>query len=453
MTDDPGGNDRPTDEPAIVAGFRRVPPPGPLPDSDPVLVARLRDEIRRSGPITFARFMEVALYDPERGYYGGSEARPGRAGDFLTAPESHPIFGRTLARVAGEVDGLLGSPDRFTLIEYGSGSGALAVPLLEGIRTERPDLLARLRFVPVERSTPRVEELVARLAAAGLSDRLERQAPDRAGASDRAGAPVPAAAPESAAGSPYAPEVPAPAAGLVLANELLDALPVHSVVGRSGAVRELLVGWDEQAGRFVDVEAEPTTPLLAARLAADGVELAEGGIGEICLGLAPWLADVARRLARGIVVAIDYGHEATDLYGPARRGGTLRAYLRHMVADDPYAHVGRQDLTAHVDLTALVREAADAGFRHLGTTTQAAFLVGSGIGELLERARVDPAATLAGHIALRSALGRLLDPAATGGYRVVVLGRGIPPDATLAGLAAAPEGRRTPRPTAPDDAC
>lgn len=413
-----------TRPPAVEVGFRREPPAGPLPPSDPVLVERLREEIGREGPITFARFMAVALHDPERGYYAAPTGRPGRAGDFLTAPESHPIFGWTLARAAEEVWRLLGEPPGFDLVEHGAGSGALGLAILDGLRRAGSPLLPALRYTPVESAPPRLAELRERLAAAGFGAQL-------------------------AATPPVTATVTAPVTGLVLANELLDALPVHRVTMRDGRLRELLVDLapepdggapeEPEPVRFAEVAAEPTTPALAARLATEGIALAEGQVAEICLALDDWVAGVAARLGRGIVLAIDYGHEAAELYGPTRAEGTLRTYLRHMVGRDPFRYIGRQDLTAHVDLTALVRAGARHGLDHLGTTSQAAFLVGSGIGELLAAVQADPATTLPDYLALRAALGRLLDPAASGGFRVVALGRGLPAGASLGGL-------RAPRP-------
>ncbi|MFM2105702.1 MAG: hypothetical protein RL338_734 [Chloroflexota bacterium] len=396
-------DDGPAGTTSIVPGIRRVPPPGPLPASEPRLVERLQAEIAASGPITFARFMAVALHDPELGYYAAPGPRPGRAGDFVTAPELHPIFGWTIARTVEEAWGLAGRPAPFTLVEHGAGSGTLGVAILDGLRRSGSPLLAALRYEPVETAPPRRAELEGAIAAAGFAGSL--------------------AAPDAA-----------PVAGVVLANELLDALPFHRVTSAAGRLRELLVDWDGAAGRFVDAVADPTTPALAARLEAEGIELADGQRAEICLELDPWLASVAGRLERGVVLLVDYGHDAAELYGPARREGTLRTYLRQMVGRDPYAHVGRQDVTAHVDLTAVVRAGEAAGLRHLGTTTQAAFLVGSGLGELLAAIREDPATTLPSWIELRAAVARLLDPGATGGFRVVAFGRALPGDATLAGL-------------------
>ena len=378
-----------------------------------MLMAQLRDEIDRGGPITFARFMEVALHDPHHGYYAAATARPGRAGDFLTAPETHPIFGRTLARALEETWRLLGGPGStvpFTLVEHGAGSGALALAILDGLRRSGSPLLAQLRYEPVELAPNRRAELAERLRAAGFGEQL---------ALEPGGAPF---------------------RGVVLANELLDALPVHRVALREGRLVELAVGWAEGAGddvegRFVEVGIEPTTAALAERLADEAIVLAEGQVAEICLALEPWVAAAAARLDRGLIVTIDYGHEAADLYGAARLGGTLRTYSRHMVAAEPYLRVGRQDITAHVDLTALRRAAERAGLVHLGTTSQAAFLIGSGLEGLLDEARHDPVTTLAEGIALRAALLRLLDPGATGAFAVAVFGRGLPPGTTLGGLA------------------
>lgn len=415
MTD----RDEPPPEPSIVAGTRRIPPAGPLPASDPGLVARLREEIAREGPITFARFMAVALYDPAGGYYGAPTPRPGPAGDFLTAPEAHPIFGWTLARAIEEAWAGLGRPEPFTLLEHGAGAGTLALAILDGLRRSGGPLLAHLRYEPAELVEGRRAELIGRLADAGL-------------------------------GSVLAEPADAPITGLVLTNELLDALPVHRVTMVGGALREIRVGWEEDAadppgaGRFVDVPGDPSTPALAARLAAEGIALVEGQRAEICLELDAWMAGVAARLERGYVLVIDYGHEASELYGPARRGGTLRTYLRHMVGADPYAHVGRQDLTAHVDLTALRLAAERHGLRQLGSTTQAHFLLGSGLEALLAGVQADPATTLADYTVLRSVVMRLLDPAATGGFRVVLLGRGVPEDATLPGMSWRPPGATGP---------
>ncbi len=389
----------------VIPGLRRDPPPNlDSVGEDSALVARIHAEIAASGPIPFARFMELALYDPDGGYYRGGTARPGRDGDFLTAPETHPIFGAALARGVDEVWQRLGRPDPFVLREYGAGTGTLAVAILDGLETAGSDLARVLRYQPVEVEPRRVDAIAARFEGA-----------------DRAGVLVDPGGRE-------------PIEGLVLANEVLDALPVHRVVVRDGVLREVLVG--SRDGVFIDIESEPSTHALAGRLAAAGVTLATGQRAEICLAVDVWMAEAAAGLRRGALLLIDYGYPATELYDPIRRrDGTLRAYLRHRVHDDPYIHVGRQDLTAHVDITAVERVAAAAGLMHLGTTTQAEFLVGLGIQDLLQSIQADPATTLQDYLLVRSALMRMLDPGAMGRFRVMGFGRDWPLGPLLTGFA------------------
>jgi SAM-dependent MidA family methyltransferase len=390
----------------VTPGIRRDPEPDlAAVGQDDELVERIRAEIEHDGPISFARFMDLALYDPQGGYYRSVAARPGREGDFLTAPEAHPIFGAALARAVADAWDRLGRPEPFVLREYGAGTGALAVAILDGLARERADLTRVLRYEPIEVEPGRLETIAERLAAAGHAAAF--------------------ASPTSTIAEPIT--------GMVLANEVLDALPTHRVVARSGGLREFAVGWED--GAFVDVETDPSTPALSERLADERVTLTEGQRAEICLALDTWIARVAAGLERGVVLLIDYGYPAEALYDPVRRrDGTLRVYLRHRVHNDPYVHVGRQDLTAHVDVTAVERAAAAAGLAHLGTTTQAEFLVGLGTEGLLQAIQADPATTLEDYVGVRSALLRLLDPAAMGRFRVMAFGRGLPAGATLAGL-------------------
>lgn len=372
---------------------------------DDGLVARIRAEIERDGPMTFARFMELALYDPEGGYYRAAAARPGFGGDFLTAPETHPIFGSAMACALEEAWDRLGRPDPFVLREYGAGSGTLALGILDQLDRDGSPLAGVIRYHPVEIEDRRLRTIADRFRDAGRSGIL--LGPD-AGTTGNV--------------------------GLVLANEVLDALPTHRVVARNGELHELLV--DIADGEFRDVEAPPTTPALAARLEAEGVSLVDGQRAEISLALDPWIATVAAGLDRGVVLLIDYGYPADELYDPVRRhDGTLRAYVRQRVHADPYRHVGRQDLTAHVDVTAVEAAAQAAGLRHLGTTTQAEFLVGLGTQDLLQAIQADPGTKLEDYLALRSGLMRLLDPAAMGRFRVMGFERGLPDGPPLSGFA------------------
>jgi SAM-dependent MidA family methyltransferase len=377
--------------------------PRPDPGHEPALLALILDEIRASGPMTFARFMELALYHPDHGYYAGGRRGPGRATDFLTAPEAHPIFGWAVARQLEEAWTRMGRPDRFTVRELGAGTGALAAAIVEGLTRSGSPLRGPLRYRVAERSTERQGQVRERLAALDSAEVLE---------ADDGG----------------------PITGAVIANEVLDALPVHRVEGGAdGAINELFVGIGRDDGLTV-VARPPSAPALAERLEREGISLADGQRAEVCLELDAWIDEAARGLQRGLLLLVDYGHPAAALYAPAR-GSLLRAYVQHRVHDDPFANVGRQDLTAHVDLTAVEWAAGAAGLELLGSTTQAAFLAGLGAGELLVGLQADPSTTLQGYLDARSALARMLDPGVTGRFAVMAFGRVVSPEPPLAGFA------------------
>jgi len=369
---------------------------------EPQLVERLRDEIRVAGPITFARFMERALYEPGLGYYTGAAAGPGRDGDFLTAPETHPIFGWAVARQLEELWQVLGGPVPFVVREHGAGSGALAVAILDGLVRDRSPLRDAIRYEAIEVDERRLDAFRERVTTAGHADALDR------GLSSTS------------------------VVGAVLGNEVLDALPVHRVVARQGSLREIYVDWSGE--RFVEREDEPSTARLEERLRDEEITLADGQHAEIALAVDDWIARVAAELERGILLLVDYGHPARELYSARRARGTLLAYVRHRAHDDPFRNVGRQDLTAHVDVTAVERAAERAGLQRLGVTTQAEFLVGLGIGELLSAIQADPSTSIESYLGLRSSVVRLLDPAATGRFAVMAFGRGVAPDAPLRGF-------------------
>lgn len=397
MTEGPG---------PIEAGIRREALPDPEEvGEDAELVAAIRAEIEAQGPVTFARFMERALYEPGRGYYRRPHPGPGSTGDYLTAPEAHPIFGAAIGRLLEQAWDAMGRPRPFTVTEPGAGTGALAAGMLGGLRALGSPLVDAIRYRPLEVEPARLEAFRARLEADGLVGHL------------LAGAPADEAA----------------ETGAVVANEVLDALPVHRVVGRPGGLWELLVTTADD--RFAWLEAEPTTSALAERLAAEDVTLEDGQITEVCLALDPWLAGATRHLARGIVILVDYAEEPAMLHAPAKRTGTLRAFARHAVGGDPFRHVGRQDLTATVDLAAVRSAAARAGLQPLGETTQAELLAQVSTAELIDAVLRRAGATLQDALYLRSAVARLLDPRGMGGFRVLAFGRGLPAGTTLPGMA------------------
>jgi SAM-dependent MidA family methyltransferase len=215
-----------------------------------------------------------------------------------------------------------------------------------------------------------------------------------------------------------------------VANGVLDALPVHRVTRAGGALHELLVDWRD--GALVERPDPPTTPSLAAYLADGGVTLSEGQVAEINLGAPAWVAMVAAWLERGAVIVIDYGDETAGLYGPRRRRGTLLCYYRHTVNEDPYRRVGRQDMTAHIDFGALRRTADRLGLRVEWLTSQGAFLAGLGLEDaLLELQRRLPAAE---YVLQRQAIADLIRPDRLGGFKVLMLTKGLPDELALSGL-------------------
>jgi SAM-dependent MidA family methyltransferase len=404
---------RPPAEPSTVSFPEGVRPAatGEGSGRSAALAARIRGEIERAPGerITFARFMELALYEPELGYYRQPEDRPTESGDFLTAPETHPVFGWTVARRVEDLWERLGRPDPFALIEYGAGSGTLGRSILEGMQRHGSAAFEAVRYEPVETNPHRLAALGRRFDEVGLAGKL-------------AGAPKTSAV----GGRPVATQDPAvtaaTATGVVIANEFLDASPVHRVLMRGGRLRELCVAWRD---RFVQVVTEPTTPALAERLADDGVTLAEEQVAEISLGLAPWLREVAARLERGFVVVIDYGAEAAELYGPRHKAGTLLGYRAHRVVEGPFADVGLADVTAHVDFSAVARIAGERGFSVTGLQTQSEFLVEAGLETELRTLQEDPSTAIEDYLRARSGIVRLLDPRRMGRFRVLTLERGL----------------------------
>ncbi len=319
----------------------------------PGLVEKMVARIERDGPISFAAFMEAALYDPEFGYYMTAGPRIGREGDYYTSLDVHPIFaelvGRQIAQAAEEIV----PSGEFTIVEMGAGKGLLAQHLLNAYRRDKPDFLARLRYLLVERSPAMVETQKQRLL-------------------ELTGTGVNIA---------WVPDLDAVSAdsitGVFLSNELVDAFPVHRLVKRPLGLREIFVGWD--GSRFIEIEAPPFSPDLEAYFARIGISLEVGQQAEVNLQALAWMRQVGTRLRRGLVVTIDYGHAAADLFAPARKTGTLLGYYRHTVSDSPYVHVGQQDLTAHVDFTSLALAGQDVGLKVTGFTNQLHFLIGLGI--------------------------------------------------------------------------
>jgi SAM-dependent MidA family methyltransferase len=325
---------------------------------EPSLAARLRERIRRSGPLTFREWMGAALYDERGGYYRrrGAE-RWGRSGDYRTAPERGRLFAATFARHFAGLHEELGGPPVLHLLEAGGGAGHFAHGVLATLRRDEPRIFGALRYVFDESSADSRARAAALLSE--FADRVEFKS------FDDLGRPLDAA--------------------VVFSNELLDALPVHRVRMRGASLREEYVGTDE-GGAFIFVEGEPSTPLLVEHFRRAGVTLADGQAAEVNLEAAEWMARSARLVGRGFFVTVDYGDEAAALYGdPRRREGTLRAFRGHEFVADLLADPGLQDLTATVNWTHFAAAGEAAGLKTLALERLDAFLLRAGLLEQLER--------------------------------------------------------------------
>jgi SAM-dependent MidA family methyltransferase len=353
------------------------------------------DVIRERGPLTVAAFMDLALYHADAGYYARAARRSGRAGDFFTSVDIGPLFGELLeaqlAEMATFIDG------RFDLVEAGAGNGRLAADILSAARDRHPSFYARIALQLVEAS--RAARDAQRDTLGDVAERLILSSA----------------------------EMPASFEGVLLANELLDALPVHQVVMRGDGLREVFVDASLHA-----VEGPPSTPALADYLARIGIRLAPGWRAEINLRAIEWMRDAAQRLRRGFIVIIDYGHEARELYSASHSAGTLMTFSGHTsgVEQSPtvppwLGRPGMQDITAHVDFTSVRLAAEAAGLSTLGLLDQTYWLLGT-----VERI----GGTFGVDARRMRALKTLVMPGGIGStHKVLVLGKGVGTPA-LAGL-------------------
>lgn len=382
----------------------------PLGDEERAHSQRVVQHIRefmaaRGGVIGFDAWMRLALYAPGLGYYSGGATKLGAAGDFVTAPEVSALFSRCVARQIADVLRVTGGD----ILELGAGSGRMAA-----------DILTELAAIDVLPRRYRILEVSADLAAR-QRDRL---------------ADLPPALSSRVEWLDRWPS--ARMSGVVVANEVLDAMPVERFRLRWRPERmdvsSLGVALTDEG--FAWQEMAPSPELLHA--VADILEalpapLPDGYTSEVCLSFQPWMASLGSSLERGVALLIDYGLPRTQLYHPERVNGTLRCHFRHRAHDDPFVNVGLQDITAWVDFTRVAEAADSAGLDVLGFVTQAAFLIGSGMESLLGAGMAAAGDDARGRARLAAEARQLLLPGEMGEiFKVIALGRGF--DAPLAGL-------------------
>jgi len=363
----------------------------PPPSSDALahcerVSAFIRGEItQRGGWISFARFMELALYAPGLGYYMAGARKLGAEGDFVTAPEISPLFGQTLARQIAQVLGE-GLED---VLEIGAGSGSLAASLL----SELEHLGAAPKNYFVLELSPDLRERSRDTIAARVPHMMERVA--------------------------WLNQLPPSFSGIVLGNEVLDAMPVHVIRSTAGGIQE--AGVEVAGSGALNWAYRPAQgELLESALA---LQLPEGYTSEIGLVTRAFIASIAGVIERGAAIFIDYGFPRHEYFHPQRSEGTLMCHYRHHAHADPFYLPGLQDITAHVDFSAVASVGARCGLDLLGYTTQAQFLINCGITDMLARVPPEDAAS---YLPLSNQANRLLSPAEMGElFKVIALGKGF----------------------------
>lgn len=367
----------------------------PDPEESAPLKEEISELIKRQGPISFARFMELCLYHPKFGYYTSPRTRIGKQGDFFTSSSVHSLFGRLIARQIVQLWQLMGR-GAFQLVEQGAGEGYLALDLLDALADEAPELYRCLDYRIVEVSDDhcrRQREKLGRHLAAGRVSwcSYEDLTPFR---------------------------------GCFLTNELVDAFPVHIVEKQKGELQEVMVDWRD--GCFVEALQPLSEPGLSGYF--EDQPLVEGNRAEVNLAAGAWMERVGGLIEQGAVLTIDYGYPAEELLAPWRRAGTLLCYHRHSSSDNPYQHIGCQDMTAHINFTQLEAAGRRAGLETLYFGEQYRFLMGLGFLEELIRLQAtetDPKRAQA----LRMTLKNLIMPDGGMGesFKVLIQAKGLEP--------------------------
>jgi SAM-dependent MidA family methyltransferase len=328
----------------------------PFPEPDALKLSEKLQQKTRSaihsegGSISFARFMEMALYEPGLGYYSAGLAKFGAEGDFVTAPEISPFFGRCFARQISQV--FNGLDHNKTILEFGAGSGRFACDIL----TE----LEALDALP--------ESYLILEVSADLRERQQRL--------------IAKELPQLVGRVEWLDQLPEEKInGVLLANEVLDALPVERFRISGDQILEQRVIFEDDQFRFVETRASDQ---LRQAVEAIGLPLADAYVSEINRNLPAWFKSLSNILQNGVIFCVDYGCSHNDYYHPDRIGGTLICHYRHRVHDDPFVYIGLQDLSTSVNFTAVAEAAYQCGFEVEGYTTQAYFLMSCGLVEMLD---------------------------------------------------------------------
>ena len=361
--------------------------------------------------ITFAEYMDMVLYHPEHGYYSSDAVKIGfRGSDFFTSASLGADFGELLTKQFYQMWEILDKPIHFDLVEMGAGQGILASHILNYIKQEYPDFFAAVKYIIVEKSQSLKQEQQQRLQDFAVDWCNLEEIPSKS------------------------------INGCFFSNELVDAFPVHQFILAAGELREIYVTLAElnpeiseiqiiRNPLFIEVIGEPSTPQLGEYFKLVGIDLSQntyenGYRSEINLAALNWLGIVADCLKRGYVLTIDYGYPAHRYYNPRRSQGTLQCYYQHRHHDNPYINIGQQDITAHVDFTALSSWGERCGLKQVGWTQQGLFLMSLGIGERIAAlsSQQQPISQL---LQRREGLHQLINPSGLGNFGVLVQSQGL----------------------------
>ncbi|MEL7566434.1 MAG: SAM-dependent methyltransferase [Dehalobacterium sp.] len=354
---------------------------------------KLREIIKSQGPLTFASFMELVLYHPEYGYYNSEHPILGKDGDFYTSVHVSSLFGEMITEQLIEMAGLLKGPI-LQLVEYGAGKGFLAYDILMTMEKKFPDIFAQTIYYIIE-------------AGMGLRKKQQNLLEKYR---------------DKVRWINSLDQVDKPFRGCILSNELVDAFPVHAVIYSQGILKEIYVECTDCGLR--EIIGPLSNSMLGEYFPLFKVELEEGQRGEVNLASRNWLKEIGNNLDQGFVITLDYGYEAPLLYHPVRKDGTIMCYKKHKSGENPYINLGEQDITAHVNFTALKRWGEEFGLATTGFTNQMHFLFNLGIVAELAKS---PDKVFAAQ--------QLLNPEGMGGiFKVLIQHKGVECTQLLKGL-------------------
>ncbi|MEM9486127.1 MAG: class I SAM-dependent methyltransferase [Cyanobacteria bacterium P01_F01_bin.116] len=364
--------------------------------------------------IPFVSYMDLALYHPDHGYYTTKSSVLGPTGDFITSPHLGNDFGELLAIQFADMWQILGQPTPFHLVEMGAGQGLIAADVLSYLQQHYSDCYAALDYIIIEKSPA----LRARQQEYLTDPKVTWTTLDEL----------------------------SPITGCFFSNELIDAFPVHIVEKHNGQLQEVYVTatdntLQETLGPLSTEKLIQYFDLVDIDLMSD--DYPDGYRTEVNLAALDWLDNAANRIDQGFLLTIDYGHTAQRYYSPARHQGTLKCYFQHRHHDDPYTNIGQQDLTAHIDFTALQQHGNNLGLANVGYTQQGIFLMALGLGERIANLTqsITPGPDSFNQlIQRRQSLHQLMDmsPMGLGTFGVLVQSRGVKNTITLKGLTIPP---------------